>query len=153
MAKRSREPVTVVIDTRERKPYSFPHSVSGTLAAGDYSIPGMERLVAVERKTKQDAFSSLGSGRRRFEREMKRLAELNYAAVVIEANLPEFLQPPPFTRMNPKAALNSILAWSVKYRVHVFFAGDRRHGNALVLRLLEKYHRYRLERESKEGAS
>jgi len=44
--------------------------------------------------------------------------------------------------MAPKAAACSIVAWSVKYGVHVFFAGDRRHGNALTLQLLEKYLRY-----------
>jgi hypothetical protein len=30
----------------------------------------------------------------------------------------------------------------VKYRVCVFFAGDRRHGNALTRQLLEKFWRY-----------
>ncbi len=135
------EPV-VAIDTREQKPYRFPRSEVKTLPTGDYSIVGLEDRIAIERKTKEDAYSSLGQGRARFERELQRLSHLDYAAVVIETSLPEFLQAPAFSRMNPKAAAASIVAWSVKYRVCVFFAGDRLHGNALTRQLLEKYLRY-----------
>ncbi len=136
----------IAVDTREQKPYRFPRSEVRTLPAGDYSIVGLEDQVAVERKTKEDAYASLGQERERFERELRRLSALDYAAIVVETTLPDFLKAPAFSRMNPKAAANSIIAWSVKYRVCVFFAGDRAHGNALTQRLLEKYWRYRLER-------
>jgi len=133
----------VAVDTREQKPYRFPHSEVKTLTTGDYSIVGLEDQVAIERKSKEDAYSSLGQGRERFERELERLSKFDYAAIVIEASLPDFLMAPAFSRMNPKSAANSIIAWSVKYRVCVFFAGDRLHGNALTKQLLEKYWRYR----------
>ncbi len=136
----------IAVDTREQKPYRFPRSEVKTLPTGDYSIVGLEDQVAVERKTKEDAYASLGQERERFERELRRLSALDYAAIVVETTLPDFLKAPAFSRMNPKAAANSIIAWSVKYRVCVFFAGDRAHGNALTQRLLEKYWRYRLER-------
>ena len=132
----------VAIDTREQKPYRFARSEVKTLASGDYSIVGLEDRIAVERKTKPDAYSSLGQGRARFERELQRLSRFDYAAVVIETSLPDFLRAPAFSRMNPRAAARSMIAWSVKYRVCVFFAGDRRHGNALTQQLLEKFWRY-----------
>jgi len=132
----------VAIDTREQRPYRFAVCERKTLPSGDYSIIGLEDRIAIERKTKEDAYSSLGQGRARFERELQRLARFDYAAIVIEASLPEFLQVPAFSRMNPKAAAASIVAWSVRYRVCVFFAGDRRHGNAITRQLLEKYWRY-----------
>ena len=135
--------LVVAIDTREQKPYRFARSEVRTLASGDYSIVGLEDRVAVERKTKQDAYSSLGQGRARFERELQRLSRFDYAAVVIETSLPDFLRAPAFSRMNPRAAARSMIAWSVKYRVCVFFAGDRRHGNALTQQLLEKFWKYR----------
>jgi len=134
--------LVVAIDTREQKPYRFARSEVKTLASGDYSIVGLEDRIAVERKTKQDAYSSLGQGRARFERELQRLSRFDYAAVVIETSLPDFLRAPAFSRMNPTAAARSMIAWSVKYRVCVFFAGDRRHGNALTQQLLEKFWRY-----------
>ena len=143
----------VAVDTREQKPYRFKHSEVKTLPTGDYSIVGLEEQVAVERKHKADAYASLGQGRARFERELERLAAFDYAAIVVETTLPDFLMAPPFSQMNPKAAMNSLVAWSVKYRVCVFFAGDRAHGNALTYRLLEKYWRYRQERADKRSAS
>ena len=88
------------------------------------------------------AYASLGQGRARFKRELERLSRLDYAAIVIEASLPNFLKAPAFSRMNPKAAVNSLIAWSVKYNVHLFFAGDRRHGHALTRQLLQKYLHY-----------
>jgi ERCC4-type nuclease len=134
---------TVVIDSREQQPYRFPGAVVKGLPTGDYSILGLENRVAIERKSKTDAYGSLGSGRVRFEKELQRLSKLDYAAIVIESTLAEFLEAPAFSQMNPKAAVNSIIAWSVKYRVCVFFAGERCLAETLTLRLLEKFWKYK----------
>ena len=149
MTTRESPEIVVVIDTREQKPYRFARAEVKTLPTGDYSIVGLEDRIAIERKTKEDAYSSLGQGRARFERELQRLSRFDYAAVVIETALPDFLKAPAFSRMNPKAAAGSIVAWSVKYRVCVFFAGDRAHENALTQQILEKYWRYRHERSDR----
>lgn len=133
----------IAIDTREQRPYEYPEAETRTLASGDYSIVGLEDQVAIERKSKTDAYSSLGHGRARFRREWERLTELDYAAVVIEDTLPGFLVRPPHSKMNPRAALCSLLAWSVRYRVPVYFAGDRDHAQALVHKLLQMYFKYR----------
>ena len=136
---------TIVIDTREQLPYAFEGAVTGTLASGDYSIAGLEDRVAIERKSKADAYASLGRGRARFRREVERLAELDYAAIVVEATLAGFLHRPPYSKMNPRSAIASLLGWSVKYHVPVFFAGDRDHGRALTQKLLVMYWRYHRE--------
>jgi ERCC4-type nuclease len=132
----------VAIDTREQRPYRFPRSEVQTLPTGDYSIVGLEDHVVIERKTKSDVFGSLGRGRDRFEREFQRMVGLDYAAIVIEASFDDLLHAPAYSRMSPSAVINSLLGWSVKYRVPVFFAGDRRHGNTMTQRLLEKFWRY-----------
>lgn len=141
------EEFIVAIDTREQRPYSFAFfpTETKTLKTGDYSIVGLEDRVAIERKSKIDAYGSFGRGRKRFERELQRLARLDYAALVIESSLIDFLTRPEFSRMNPKSAMASAIAWSVKYRVHVFFAGDRCHGAALTRHLLQKYWKYYAE--------
>ena len=94
----------VVIDTREQLPWTFgglwsDSSARGgrrpivvdqrvaTLQQGDYSLVGHESQVAIERKSLADLFGTLGQGRERFERELARLAELDRAAIVIEASL------------------------------------------------------------------
>ncbi len=142
----SRHPL-VVIDTREQLPYRFPNAVTRTLKTGDYSLLGFEDRIAIERKSKSDAYRSLGKGRERFLREIQRLSKLDYAAIVIESDLSGFLQQPLFSHLSPNSAIGSLLSWSVRYHVHVFFAGDRRHGKNLTRELLLRF--WRLN----EGAS
>ncbi len=43
---------TIVIDSREQRPYQFPGAVVKTLPTGDYSIVGLTDRVAIERKSK-----------------------------------------------------------------------------------------------------
>lgn len=131
--------LVVAVDTREKMPYEFAVSKVKTLKTGDYSIVGQEDQVAIERKTLADAYSSLGRQRRRFRLEVERMQELTYAAIVIEADLRSFLEPAVFSRVNPRAALGSLLAWAVAYGIGIFFAGDRKHGNDITLRLLEQF--------------
>lgn len=133
-------PFVIAIDSREQRPYSFPHpSVTTTLPTGDYSIIGLEHLVAIERKSKQDAFGTIGKGRARFTRELERMAEMERATIVIECTMAQFLKPPPYTRMHPRAALNSLIAWWIKYGVSYQFPGNRLFAQTLTLRILEKF--------------
>ena len=85
----SAERVTVVADTREQEPYAFdPEAVDvvrRALPAGDYSLPGYEASIAVERKTLADYVSSVIRSRGRFLRELRALAEYDLGCVVVEA--------------------------------------------------------------------
>ena len=137
--------MVIAIDTREQRPYQFERSKLKTLSSGDYSIVNLENLVAIERKTTADMYKTIGSGRQRFQRELERLEQLDYAAVVIEASLPDFLVPPAFSRLSPKSAIGTVVAWSIKYAVPFYFASDRRHGQALTRNLLKYYYRYHEE--------
>lgn len=132
----------VVIDSREQQPYPFETSVVRALPAGDYSVVGLEHRIAIERKSKEDAYRSLGYERGRFEREVERLAGYDYAAIVVESSLPDFRRPPPYSRLSPQSAVCSLLGWSVKYRIPVFFCGDREHGYATTWHLLMKFAEY-----------
>jgi ERCC4-type nuclease len=138
----------IVIDIRERLPYAFAGAVTKFLKVGDYSVIGHEDRVAIERKTKGDAYRSVGYARERFKREVERLADYEYAAVVIESSLPAFLIPPPFGELHPHAAIGTLLSWSVKYRLPIFFAGDREHAEALTRKLLEKFAWYASQGEA-----
>ena len=53
----------VVIDTREQLPYEFEDSITRTLQTGDYSIFGYEDQITVERKTKADAYGTIGKAK------------------------------------------------------------------------------------------
>jgi DNA excision repair protein ERCC-4 len=140
--------VIIAIDTREQRPYRFSKSVVETLETGDYSVAGLEDRVAVERKRPQELFLCAGRDRERFVRELERLARFDYAALVIEGSLKTLLEPSAFSRVSPKAVLNSLVSWSIRYGVHIFFADSRRLSRALTYRILEKYSRYRQEVEN-----
>ena len=138
--------LTILIDSREQKPYNLPNSKIVTLPHGDYSIEGAGNYgITIERKTHEDIYGCIAQSRARFERELEHLARYKYAAIVIETDLPRFLTPPPYSGVHPKSAIGSVLAWSVKYRLPVFFAGSRRHGQALTRKLLEKFWQYSQE--------
>jgi hypothetical protein len=57
----------------------------------------------------------------------------------------DFLEPPPFSQLHPHAAIATLLAWSVRYRVFVLFAGDREHAQAVTRHLLTKFAWYAQE--------
>lgn len=131
--------MVVAVDTREQLPYTFPRSERMTLSSGDYSIVGLQCMVAIERKTKRDALKCLSEKIRRFERELVRLADYDYAAIIVESTLQDFLIAPSFLRIRPEAAAATIVSLSVEYRIPVFFAGNRELGNELTYQLLQKY--------------
>jgi len=150
-----RVPFTVLVDGREQLPYHFDGFEGGAsvrhrplvvpwewsyLKTGDYSIKGCAHLVAVERKTLEDLYRTLGQERERFEREHERMAELDYAAVVVEAPWYRILkEQPKRSRLAPKVVFRTALSWSIKYRVPWFTVEGRRLAEATTFRLLEKW--------------
>ena len=139
----------IKIDTREQRPYRFetPAQV-GTLSCGDYSIVGLENHVAIERKTIDDLIGCLTTGRGRFERELHHGRALDYFALVIEGSLSDLSNGNYRSKMLPKSAIQSLLAFSVRYRLPVFFAENRSYGQRVTESLLLKYAR-EIEKKAK----
>lgn len=156
----------VVIDTREQDPFAFEGfdrdasegggpmtvvTVRGTLKSGDYSLVGFEDQIACERKSRQDCYGTIGQGRDRFERELARLNEMPWSAVVVEDSLQHLIESPPVhSHLDPKTVFRSVIAWQQRFpRVHWMFCDSRRLAEAYTLRALERFWRER-ERESRE---
>jgi ERCC4-type nuclease len=142
MARRTRclDKGTILIDTREQRPLDFgarPVRLA-TLRTGDYSIDSLVDSVAIERKSLPDLYGCVGWSRERFERELARLMALRYGAVVIEGTLAEVLGGVPYSRVQPNAVFGSLIAWSVHYRLPIFFCDNRRLTAMTVQKLLEK---------------
>jgi ERCC4-type nuclease len=130
----------IVIDTREQLPYRFQTpAISGTLPTGDYSLAGAEDLIAIERKTRDDLISCLCDGRERFERELYRGRALDFFALVIECTLSDIVSGNYRSKMTPRSAIQSILTFSVRYRLPVFFVETRNYGARVTESLLLKY--------------
>ena len=140
----------IVVDTREALPLGFPGATKRALRTGDYAIVGYEERCAIERKELSDFLGCVGRDRARFERELERMAAMDYAAVVIEASLSDILHGTEFSRVHPMSAIGSILAWSVRYRIPFFFAENRRRCRSMVYHLLRQFWKQRQE-ESHDG--
>ena len=140
----------IIQDTREQTPYLFTgypvETITGTLNAGDYSIPGFADLVAVERKELGDLMGCLTHDRERFIRELERLRGYEAAALLIEARL-ETIQAGRYrSRMKPEAAEQSIISIMGRYRLPVYFAPDRKAGERFVYNFLRHYAKHAADR-------
>lgn len=164
-------PFTVAIDNREKAPYEFKRLPATSvqkcdyfdaetethyLLEGDYSIVGTYRLVAVERKSLQDLYGTLGSHRERFEREIQRLSEYKFAAVVVEASFRQMCKPASFesnwrSNLHPRSVMGTMIAWGQRYpSVSWLLAGDRRGGEVLTYEFLRlAWKAYCVEQEAK----
>ena len=159
-------PFTVIIDTREQAAFRFLNFLAdakhkrkvkgedcwytprlfiptevGTLRTGDYSIQGFETRIAVERKSLSDLFGTLGAGRDRFVRELERMATMEVAAVVIEANCDvAMLHPPANSKLPPKSVFRSINAWEQEFpTIHWHWMGGKSLAEHKTFRILERF--------------
>ena len=136
------EKPTIIVDTREQKPYKFSGSIRMKLDAGDYGVLGSDGKpmpIAVERKTAGELPGIVGKQRKRFVRELERLAELDSSAIVIESGLYNIVQPNPFSNVPPKAIINSLVSWMLRYKIPVLFCDSRRYAKAVTYYYLERY--------------
>jgi ERCC4-type nuclease len=131
------EAVTAIIDTREQMPLSLePLRVEvGTLTTGDYSVRGLEHLIAVERKSLADLLNCVGQERERFDREVQRLLAYPVRALVVEATWADVEQGQWRSKVTPAAAIGSLLGW-IATGLPVVMAGSHERAGRYVSRLL-----------------
>jgi len=138
----SQQRIKIIADTREQAPFEFSGYAAdierGTLPAGDYSVKGMERLAAVERKSIADLVGTLTTGRERFERELAILKGYVLAAVVVEGSIDDIRQANYRSKASPEAVMQSCYAFQVRYRVPFLFCCDRRNAEHATFGLLSK---------------
>lgn len=141
----------VLVDSREQKPLRFRslRSERATLKSGDYSVRGpgfdLRDTVLIERKSVADLVSSLGTGRARFEREMERLARVRWRYLVIEGEWRELAAGTRFSGLTPKQIVSPMLAWQMKYDLHVIAMPDRAWAARAVEMLLFFAAKYTIE--------
>jgi ERCC4-type nuclease len=140
-----RERVVLVCDTREIEPYSFPPdrvaTVRRALPAGDYSLEGMEKRVAVERKTLPDLVQTVIRERERFRRELQLLSGYEAACVVVEAQLSGVLGGRYRGGVHPSSVLGAVVSIILDHGVPVFFCGNRPCARQFTEAYLLRFHR------------
>jgi ERCC4-type nuclease len=166
----STSPFTILIDTKEKNPWTFEHVPGGcgegTIVVprewqalgdgyGDYTIKGTEsqtcrwRLV-VERKSLSDLFGTILSRRRRFEIELENLNQMEYAAVIVEANLstvlnyrPKYWEEMKFSMdrqmKKHRQVIGSIQAWQLRYPIIRWWFLPRKYAETWAYRLFARW--------------
>jgi hypothetical protein len=172
-------PFTILIDTAETHPFEFLniHGFKGRPnwseelivstkwqclgrypnSLGDYAIEGMESRCHIERKSVEDAQSTvlgwesqherneeLSGLRDRFEKELENLEKVEAALVVVEGSLGHCLETMPEwgdkdSALNAKIFYRSVLAYMQDYRVNWLFADGRRLAEIATYRFLERF--------------
>jgi len=136
----------IIVDTREQRPFHFAkyeaEAERAALPTADYSLPGFEDRVGIERKELGDLVGCLmGANRERFEKELRRLSAYELKAVVIEASMRDVADGLYRSEMKPHAVLQSVLAFQVRYSVPFLWCGDRAGAEYTTFWLLAKFMR------------
>ena len=138
---------TIVIDTREQKPLRFDNMPAerGTLATGDYSVKGLEHLIAVERKSLDDLLRCVGRNRDRFKAELQRLRAFRFRVLVVECSAADIERGGTDadvprggwrSRLQLAHVMGSLAAWTAQYGLPVWMAGDHDAAARFVERFL-----------------
>lgn len=126
----------VIIDTREKTHFTFANhqnwigaTVRRKLNAGDYSVEGMETLLALERKSLTDLITTLMQCRGTFLRECERLARYRWRAILVEASYEDVKSPYPselYTLASPNAVSGSLDAVEARFGIPVIYTSRNR---------------------------
>ncbi len=121
----------VIVDTREQAAYSFERFdnwIAGSerrkVAAGDYSIEGMQSLLAVERKSLADLIRTTIHERSRFFRQCAKLAKLRWKAIFVEASYEDvksYYDDDLQTEAHPNAVSGTLDAVEAKFGIPVIY--------------------------------
>lgn len=129
----------VLVDTREQMPLplvdNHPNWIGGEkrvkLGAGDYSIEGMQDILALERKSLADAIGSTMAGRARFIRSCERLAAFRWKAILIEATYEDMKtayirNEDLVTEAHPNAVCGTLDAIEAKFGIPILYTSQHR---------------------------
>ena len=151
----------VVIDTREKLPYTFERPPKGyeiltvfkKLDVGDYALLGHEDRACVERKTKADLFGTVGRRCEQFSKRLISMTSMARACVVVESSRESILKgpdyyiekvqklggPKPLTKEKYGAKVyNTTIGWGVTPGIPFYFFRNRKQAESWVIKYLIK---------------
>jgi ERCC4-type nuclease len=144
------EDYTIIIDTREKRPWNFEGVRDmcelGTLKTGDYSLKGYEDCIAVERKSLADFVGSISTNRKRFTAEMERASKIKHFCVIVEGSYFDLFTGNYRSKLLPQSAIGSAIGIMARYGIPVIMAETREQAKKLCIKFL----RLSLMREYKD---
>jgi len=139
----------LVVKTKAKGLKTGDYSFFGPIRPGEQIEWWDDNDFCLERKSLPDALSTFTDGRQRFEHELSRMAEFNFAAVVLEFSHYQMMHKIPDDRkVKPQTLDESIRAWRQRYGVHFLFNENRAFAELNALREMRRF--WNDQREKKE---
>ncbi len=143
------EDFNIIVDTREQQPWNFKTygTVSQKLDTGDYSIEGLENLVAIERKKSVNEFAT-NITEKRFKDWVERLGNVEFAFVLLEFGLEDVLRYPAGSsipkkmwnkiKISPNFIIKNLLDLQLKYNIKVLFCENHHFAEHLAEQIFKR---------------
>lgn len=141
----------IIIDTREKKPYSFPDhkEILIPLVTGDYSLAtnlgSLDKFFVIERKGLIDLEHCIYEDR--FDKQVSRLAEIPYSYLLIEGYPATIKRRAKFLHKSPIAMLHKLYSIQAFSGVPVIFVENRQEAQDYVEYLCKAFIKKALKRQ------
>ena len=143
---------TIIVDTREQKPWSFSHHVTANhkLDTGDYSIEGLEHILSIERKRNVAEFAN-NITERRFKDVIDRLSKIPHSFILFEFDFDKIMSFPIGSdipkkiwdkiRVSPSFIIKNIIGLQIEHNINIIFCGNSANAETIALAIMKKIHR------------
>jgi ERCC4-type nuclease len=140
---------TIIIDTREQQPWEFDNHLTSKLKldTGDYSIQGLEHLLAIERK-KSVAEIANNISEKRFDNVLDRLSKIPYKFMLMEFDLEDVYSFPigsdipkklwPKLKISPKYLLKYLTEIQLNYGIHIIYCGCKENAEKMAESIMKR---------------
>lgn len=143
---------TIIVDTREQKPWTFEHHAKANikLDTGDYSIQGLENVLAIERKRNVAEFAN-NITEKRFVDVVERLSKTPYAFILFEFNMDQIMSYPIGSdipkrlwdkiRISPSFLIKHILDLQIHHNIKIIFCDNSDNAEKIALSIMRKVYK------------
>ncbi len=147
------ESIDIVVDTREQQPWTFTgvsksikvNTHRTALKTGDYTVSGLENVLALERKKSLSEFAG-NISEPRFKRELERLEAFKYRFLILEFGFwhinhwEDYCKTLPFmqTKLSSQFIIRYLSDIEVNYNLHVALCNDRASAEHYALNIMRR---------------
>jgi ERCC4-type nuclease len=143
------DPFTIIVDTREQQPWEFGLHITAKkkLDTGDYSIEGLQHLLAIERKKSVSEIAN-NISESRFKDVLERLNKISYKFMLFEFDLEDVYNFPVGSdipkklwdkiRISPKYLLKYITEVQLNYDIHVIYCGCAEDAEKMAVSIMKR---------------
>lgn len=145
---------TIIVDTREQKPWSFEYQATANhkLDTGDYSIQGLESVLAIERKRNVAEIAN-NITEKRFKDVIDRLSKIKHSYMLFEFDMESVMRYPIGSdipkrlwdkiRISPAFIIKNLIDLQVDHNIKILFCGNSSNAEKVALSIMRKI--YKLE--------